>query len=158
MFACAAGAFRRGQSMYPSLMRHLSFIVLLVVSVVAAVAGIWYFMRDEYPFQFRSADVAGATVESLSGAKVFGAIPAPPAELAGWISSSELDTSEVTLPATVRITIALRDGRWLQLDVGPEVTWGAWIGGVTSSAPVEIATNHDLYWYLEGVVAGLRSP
>jgi hypothetical protein len=139
-------------------MRRVPFIALLVLTIVIVVGGIWYFVRDEYPFQLVAGDVTGATVESLAGAKVFGVVPSPPADLAGWVSSSERDSTDMRPPATMRITIALRDGRLLRLDVGPEVTYGTWLGGEGAAGPPdEIATSHDLYWYLAGVAAGLRS-
>jgi hypothetical protein len=133
--------------------RHATFIALVVLSAIAVVVGVWYFRRDEYPFQFTQGQVVSARVESLESPVVVGTLASPAPELAAWIGSMERDTSDVPPDTVTRLVVDLNGGRQLQLDVGPDVSLGSWVAGPQAGQPpIRLDTETDLYWYLRGVI------
>lgn len=138
-------------------MRRATFIALVVLSAVVVVVGVWYFRRDEYPFQFTQAQVAAARVESIKGPVFVGTLATVAPELAAWVGSMERDSSDVPPDPFVRLVIDLNDGRRLQLDVGLDVSLGSWTAGPDAGEPpIRLDTETDLYWYLRGVSDVLR--
>ena len=134
-------------------MRRAAFIALVVLSVIAVVVGVWFFRREEYPFQFTQDQVVSARVESLESPGVVGTLASPTPELAAWVGSMERDTSDVRFTPVTRLIVDLKGGRQLQLDVGPDVSQGRWVAGPQAGQPpIRLDTETDLYWYLRGVV------
>jgi hypothetical protein len=130
---------------------RVTFIALVILTVVAVVVGVWYFRRDEYPFQFTRDQVVSVRAESLASPFVAGALAGPAPELAAWISSMERDTSDVPPDPFMRLVVELSGGRQLRLDVGPDVSLGSWTGGPQAGQPpIRLHTESDLYWYLRG--------
>lgn len=138
-------------------MRRVVFIALVVLSAVVAVVGVWSFRRDEYPVQFTREQIVSVHVVSLEGYTLADPIGAPPPELAAWIDSMERVPSDVQPRPFGRLIVDLDDGRRLELDVGPEVSLGRWTAGPQMGrAPVLLATENDLYWYVRGVFDALQ--
>ena len=126
-----------------------------VALTIALVAGIWYYVRDDYPFQLSSDQIAGLSyhpcrppVRARSRSRV---TSRPPADLADWISSMEKDSSDETVSVTTVATVVLTDGRQLRLYLGG--SRGRALGRAQrgQSTPVGVQFNQPFVWYLQGV-------
>lgn len=139
-----------------------------VVATIALVAfGIWYYVHDDYPFQLTSDQIAGLAYHSLptgspaqgsasgsgsASASVSGYISDPPAELAGWVSSIEKDSSEENASATTVVTVVETDGRLLRLFLHGSRGYGRWVEpDGTQSEAVGVRLNQAFVWYVRGV-------
>jgi hypothetical protein len=137
------------------------WIVLAVLTVVGVAVGAWFFVRDEYPFQGVGDDDVVALIYEQQGddGPVVGYVDDPPDELGGWIRGWERDTSGEAAATSVLVTVLLRDGRALRLDVGGDATqrgYAAWVA--TDGRPGEslaVHFNDAFIWYLGGLRDGL---
>ncbi len=121
---------------------------------IALVAfGVWYYVHDDYPFQLTSDHIAGLSYHSLpASGSVSTYISDPPAELAGWISSMEKDSSDETVRVTTVVTVVETDGRLLRLFLGGSRGYGRSVEpDGTESAPVGVQLNQAFIWYVRGV-------
>lgn len=132
-----------------------------VVATVAAVAfGIWYYVRDDYPFQLTASEITGLTVHGVvAGRPVSGSIAHPPQELAQWISSMEKTSSSGTgAPADTVVTVERSDGPGLRLSIDGTYAAASWIGaGGSVTPPVGLQVNQTFLWYLRGVTDALAN-
>jgi hypothetical protein len=138
-------------------MRRALFWVGVALTIALVAFGIWYYVRDDYPFQLSSDQIAGLSYHSVPSAgsgmvSVSGYISHPPADLAEWVSSMEKDSSDETVPVTTVVTVVLTDGRQLRLFLGGSRGFGGWVEpGGSHSAPVGVQLNQPFVWYLQGV-------
>ena len=130
--------------------------ILAVLTVVAVGIGIWFFVRDEYPFQVGDGDVAAVTYEYRDqNVWVSGTVTDPPDDLAGWISGWERDASGESPSTDSTVTIILRDGRRLRLNVGGKRGYGSWVGADGRSGPsLGVHFNDAFVWYVRGLGDG----
>jgi len=132
-----------------------------VATIAAVGAGIWYYVRDDYPLQLTPTEITGLVVRAAtSDGVVSGYIAHPPAELAQWVSSMEKDSSDVAgAPATITVTIERSDGPALRLSIGGQLAAASWIGpGGSATAPIGVQVNQAFRWYLHGVTDALTNP
>ncbi len=133
------------------------WVPLLIATVVLVGVGIWYFLRDEYPFQISEADIVQVDYETFgSFGSAAGVIPTPP-NLAAWIGGMELDTSGERTVTNAVMVVVLRDGRSLRLDLGATSAYGTWITGGREGDRVGVAIPKPFRSYLSGLAAGLRA-
>jgi hypothetical protein len=138
-------------------MRRALFWVGVALTIALVAFGIWYYVREDYPFQLSSDQIAGLSYHSMPSAgsgmvSVSGYISHPPADLAEWVSSMERDSSEQTVPVTTVVTVVLADGRRLRLFLGGSRGFGSWVEpGGSQSTPVGVQLNQPFVWYLQGV-------
>ncbi len=134
-------------------MRRAVFWTGVALTIALVGFGIWYYVRDDYPFQLTSSEIIGLSYRSATtGAVVSGYISRPPAELADWISSMEKDSSEEAVPVTTVVTVVRSNGPSLRLSIGGAQGYGSWVGanGVAST-PVGVQVGQAFVWYLRGV-------
>jgi len=132
----------------------------VVVTVAAVAVGIWYYVRDDYPFQLTSNEITGLTVNAvLDGRAVSGSIAHPPQDLAQWISSMEKSASDETgPPADTVVTVERSNGPALRLSIDDTYAAASWIGADGSATPpVRLQVNQAFLWYLRGVIDGLAN-
>ena len=125
----------------------------VALTIVLVALGIWYYVRDDYPFQITASEITGLSYRSTaSGAVVSGYIARPPVELAGWISSMEKDSSDQAVPVTTVVTIMRSSGPALRLSIGGARGVGRWLDadGV-ATAPVGVQLGQAFLWYVRGV-------
>ena len=138
-------------------MRRALFWAGVALTIALVAFGIWYYVRDDYPFQLSPDQIAGLSYHSVaapgSGAvSVSGYISEPPADLADWVSSMEKDSSDETVTVTTVATVVLTDGRQLRLYLGGSRGFGRWVEpGGAQSTPVGVQLNQPFVWYLQGV-------
>jgi hypothetical protein len=125
--------------------------VALTIGLVAF--GIWYYVRDDYPFQLAAGQIVGLSYSSVAaGSTVSGYIADPPAELADWISSMEKDSSDTTVPVTTVVTVVQADGPSLRLYLGGQHGYGRWVESDGSQSPaVGVQVSQAFAWYVRGV-------
>jgi hypothetical protein len=133
--------------------------LLVALTVVAVAVGIWFFVRDEYPFNLGPDDVVALTYESHGeNGPLFGYVEDPPADLAGWVSLMERDTSGEAVPVEATVTIMVADGRRLRLEVSGGRATARWVGiDGRPGTPVTVHLDDRLVWYLKGLRVGLES-
>jgi hypothetical protein len=125
--------------------------VALTIALVAF--GIWYYVRDDYPFQMASGEITGLTYRSVSsGVTVSGYIGRPPDELADWISATEKISTAESAPATTVVTIVRSDGPSLRIEVDGTRGYASWVNpDGSATTPVGLRLTNDFLWYLRGV-------
>jgi hypothetical protein len=145
---------------------RLTFLALVLVTVAAVGVGVWYFVRDDYPFQIATGDIRGFSYEGWTAAgqaglvRASGYITDPPPQLAGWVSAMEKDANNAPLHIVGVMTLVLRDGRSLRLDLDLDVGrgQGRWIEpGGAESVPQGVQLSQAFTWYARGVAAGLAA-
>jgi hypothetical protein len=143
-------------------MSRISFWVLVGFTIVAVTVGVWYYVRDDYPFQVNSTEIVGLAYRTTArDGTVTGYVTRPPAELADWISAMEQDSAQQTAPLTSVVTVVLAGGRGLRLnvDLGSQLGNAWWLSpDGTTTAPIGIHLSQAFVWYLRGVAAGLAAP
>ena len=134
-------------------MRRIAFWTGVALTLALVAFGIWYYVRDDYPFQLTSSEITGLSYRSDSAhGAVSGYIARPPSELADWISSMEKDSSDQPVAVTTVVTITRSDGPALRLSIGGNRGFGSWIGANgTASPPVGVQIGQAFVWYLRGV-------
>jgi len=140
-------------------LRQIALWVGVALTVALVALGIWYYVRDDYPFQLTSTEITGLAYRSVAtGQVVSGVVSHPPAELAGWISGMEKETLDTTEPATAEVTILRSDGPALRLSIADGHAAASWVyADGHATAPVGLQVNEAFLWYLRGVRAGLES-
>ena len=140
-------------------MRRLLFWALVALTVAGVAVGVWYYVRDDYPFQVTAAQIGGLSYQvGTSGLVVSGTVSDPPVELADWLSNMEQDASDSPMRPTGVAIVRLTDGRSLALAVDFEARLGSarWVSASgLEGAPVRVHLGQDLVWYLHGVQDGL---
>ncbi len=154
-----AAARRAGLRGRGCTMGRLAFWGIVLLTVAGVAVGIWYYVRDDYPFQISQADIRGFgyRAETPKGS-VAGYVTDPPAELAAWISAMEKDATDEPLRIDGVLTLFLADGRSLQfaLDLNELRGAGRWVApDGAETAPEGVHVGPALAWYLRGVAAGL---
>ena len=140
-------------------MRRALFWTGVALTIALVGFGIWYYVRDDYPFQLTPSEITGLSYRSVAtGAVVSGYITHPPVELADWISSMEKDSSDQAVPMTTVVTIVRSDGPSLRLAIGGTHGDGSWVAanGVATAA-VGVQVGQAFLWYLRGVGDALAS-
>ncbi len=135
-------------------MRRALFWIGVALTIALVGVGIWYYVRDDYPFQLSSTEITGLSYRSVGAAgAVSGYIVRPPPELADWISSMEKDSSDQSVPVTTVVTIVRSDGPALRLAIGGNRGFASWLqpSGSTATAPVGVQLGPAFVWYLRGV-------
>jgi len=140
-------------------MRRLLFWAVVALTVAAVAFGVWYYVRDDYPFQVSAGQITGLTYEAIGPVgTASGVVPSPPADLADWLSTMESESGDQPVTIVGVALIHLSDGRALrlELDVSGRTGLGQWIspGGVRSES-ARVHVGQDLSWYLRGVGDGL---
>ena len=140
-------------------MRRLLFWALVLLTIAAVSFGVWYYLRDDYPFQLTSGEITGLSYQAgASGLVESGTVAAPPAGLADWVSTMEQDASDAPIEPTGVATIHLADGRSLSLavDYAARIALGRWVSSSgREGAEVRVHLGQDMAWYLQGVHDGL---
>ena len=123
-------------------MRRALFWTGVALTIALVAFGIWYYVRDDYPFQLTASEITGLSYRSVTtGGAVSGFIARPPSELADWISSMEKDSSDEPVPVTTVVTVVRSDGPSLRLYVGGARGYGRWVyadGAETAAVGVQI--------------------
>jgi hypothetical protein len=133
------------------------WVPLLIATVVLVSVGIWYFLRDEYPFQISQGDIVQVDYETFgSFGSAAGVVPTPP-NLAAWIGGMELNTSGERTDTNAVMVVVLRDGRSLRLDLGATTAYGTWVTGGQDGDSVGVDIPKPFRSYLSGLAAGLRA-
>ncbi len=129
--------------------------VALTVALVAI--GIWYYVRDDYPFQLTSTEITGLAFRSVTaGQVVSGVVSHPPSELAAWISGMEKETLDTSQPATAEVTVLRSDGPALRLSIADGHAAASWVyADGHATPPVGLQLNQAFLWYVRGVRDGL---
>ncbi|HMK91641.1 MAG TPA: hypothetical protein VK576_01460 [Thermoleophilia bacterium] len=140
-------------------MRRLVFWLVVLLTIAAVAFGVWYYVRDDYPFQVTAGEIRGLTYQAGTEGLVFsGTIATPPSDLADWLSSMEQDSSDQPLRPVGVATVRLVGGRSLRLavDLDARLALGRWVspGGV-EGATTRVHIGQGLAWYLRGVHDGL---
>ena len=140
-------------------MRRVVVWVLVAVTVVLVGVGIWWFVRDEYPFGVDAEEIAAMSYErSLAGVAVGGYVSEPPRDLAGWLSAMERDSTGEDVATTGAIMVYLHDGRCLRLELDGSRGVGTWIAPDGSAdEPVGVHVPDQLVRYLDGLDDGLTA-
>jgi hypothetical protein len=140
-------------------MRRALFWTGVALTVGLVAFGIWYFVRDDYPFQLTSGQILGLSYHSVAaGTTVSGYVSNPPAELADWISSMEKDSSDEPVPVTTVVTVDQVGGSSLLIYLGGSRGYGRWVEpDGTESAPIGVQLNQAFVWYVRGVGDGLSA-
>jgi hypothetical protein len=127
----------------------------LTIALVAL--GIWYYVRDDYPFQLTSTEITGlAFRSSVAGHVVTGVVAHPPPELATWISGMEKVALDTSQPATIVVTILRSDGPALRLSIADGSAAASWVDvDGRTTPPVGLQLNQAFLWYLRGVRDGV---
>jgi hypothetical protein len=137
---------------------RIVWVVLVVLTVIVVGVGVWFFVRDEYPFQqVGDDDVVGLTYDRGGpGSRVIGYVGHPPRDLPGWVRSWERNSGGDETSVEAVVTVLLRDGRRLRLEVGGARGYACWIGadgraGESFGGPF----NEAFIWYIRGLGVGL---
>jgi hypothetical protein len=136
------------------------WVVLVVLTVAAVGVGAWFFVRDEYPFQeVGDGDVLALVyARSEASGRVFGYVDDPPADLAVWISRWERDADGEAVSTEDTVTVMLRDGRRLRLEVGGSRGYASWIGSDGKAGDsFGVHFNEAFVWYVRGLRAGVEA-
>ena len=105
-------------------MRRALFWAGVALTIALVAFGIWYYVRDDYPFQLSPDQIAGLSYHSVAApgsgaASVSGYISEPPPDLADWVSSMEKDSSD----ETVTVTTVATGGADRRASVAPLPRW-----------------------------------
>jgi hypothetical protein len=125
--------------------------VALTIGLVAF--GIWYYVRDDYPFQIDTGEITGLVYNSsASGSPVSGYVGRPPGELAEWISGMEKTSVAESSPTTTVVTIMRSDGPSLRIAIDGSRGYASWVGADGSATPaVGLHLNSPFVWYVRGI-------
>jgi hypothetical protein len=138
-------------------LRQAALWVGVGLTIALVALGIWYYVRDDYPFQLTSTEITGLAIRSsVAGHVVSGVVAHPPAELATWISGMEREALDTTQPATIEVTVLRSDGPALRLSIADGHAAASWVdadGHVTP--PVGLQLSEAFLWYLRGLRDGL---
>lgn len=140
-------------------LRRIALWVGVALTVALVALGIWYYVRDDYPFQLTSTEITGLAIRtSVGGHVVSGIVAHPPAELATWVSSMEKETLDTSQPATMQVTILRSDGPALRLSIAAGHAAASWVDADGhATPPVGLQLNQAFLWYLRGVRDGLAT-
>ena len=116
--------------------------------------GIWYYVRDDYPFQLTSSEITGLVVPLGHRGRRRVGVHRPtrrrssPTGSAAWrrIRASE------AVPVTTVVTIVRSDGPSLRLAIGGAQGSASWVDadGI-ATPPVGLQVGQAFLWYLRGV-------
>jgi len=139
--------------------RQAALWVGVALTVVLVAIGIWFYVRDDYPFQLASTEITGLTFRSVTaGQVVSGVVTHPPAELADWISGMEKVALDTSRPATTEVTILRSDGPALRLSIAGDQAAASWVDADGhATPPVGVQLSQAFLWYLHGVRDGLQT-
>jgi len=140
-------------------MRRWLFWIVVLLTIAAVAFGVWYYVRDDYPFQVTAGEIRGLSYQAGTEGLVFsGTVASPPSDLADWLSSTEQDASDQPIRPAGVVTVHLVDGRSLRLavDLDTRIAVGRWVSpdGV-AGAVTRVHLGQDFAWYLRGVHDGL---
>jgi hypothetical protein len=140
-------------------LRQTALWVGVALTVALVALGIWYYVRDDYPFQLTSTEITGLAYRSVTaGQVVSGVVSHPPAELAGWISGMEKQALDTSQPATTEVTILRSDGPALRLSIAGGQAAASWVyADGRTTPPVGLQLNEAFVWYLHGLRDGLAT-
>ena len=98
--------------------------------------GIWFYVRDNYPFQIDAGEITGLVYHSVaSGGPVSGYVGSPPGELADWISGMEKTSVAESSPASTVVTIVRSDGPSLRIAIDGSRGYASWVSADGSATP-----------------------
>ena len=125
----------------------------VMLTIVLVGVGIWFYVRDDYPFQIGSSEITGMVYHSVaSGRPVAGYVGNPPAELATWISGMEETSTPESSPATTVVTIVRSDGPSLRIAMDGSRGYASWVSADGTATPaVGLHLNESFVWYVRGV-------
>jgi hypothetical protein len=125
--------------------------VALTIALVAV--GIWFYVRDDYPFQIDASEITGLVYHSVaSGSPVSGYVGSPPDELAEWVSGMEKTSVAESSPATTVVTIVRSDGPSLRIAIDGSRGYASWVSPDGTVTPaIGLHLNASFVWYLRGI-------
>lgn len=130
-----------------------AFWVGVALTIALVAVGIWFYVRDDYPFQIDAGEITGLVYHSVaSGTPVSGYVGSPPDELAEWVSGMEKTSVAESSPATTVVTIVRSDGPSLRIAIEGSRGYASWVSADGTATPaVALHLNPLFVWYVRGV-------
>ena len=113
-----------------------AFWVGVALTIALVAVGIWFYVRDDYPFQIDAGEITGLVYHSVaSGTPVSGYVGSPPDELAEWVSGMEKTSVAESSPATTVVTIVRSDGPSLRIAIEGSRGYASWVSADGTATP-----------------------